>query len=1126
MELLTLWVAVALIGAPAPPATPLEPPVRSIAPGETLERGISPGESHRYTLELDADEAVVLEASQLGADVLLEVVRGDGEPVVVDRPTGGDGPESILVEPSDGPGTVQVRIERPGGTEPGSYRLIAEGIDPDTPDGADRLAAERHLTAAGELFHRGGSDNLQAATEELARARDLLERLGRTETLAWATRFQASNLQRIGRLDAEIAAHRDAAVLWRRLGETHQEAVALNGEGLAELRRGRSAEALAAFEAALVLARREGDEASEAAFLNNTCLVLHSRSALREAAVCYGEALALLRAAGQADHEAVCLNNLGDIHRLLGELEIAREHYSRALDLVRGQEPPIGEALVLNGLAVLHGQMGEIDAALAAYDRALDIFRSEGMKAWEVRTLNNLANLYARLGEHGRAQGRFRQLLAIRRELGDVRGEAATTINLGTIDEALDDPQAAAEAYRRALELTRQAGDRALEGTALAHLGRALDALGDTPEALASLERSIAIFRQLSHRDGLAGALRTMARIRFETGEAESVIEPLEEALELTRAIRDRSGEVEVLVLLTRAERRRGRLEKAVEHADEAIRQVESLRTEVTSPELRAAFVASKRKAYELAVEVRMDLHRRHPDAGHAAAALEVSEQARARSLLDLLREAQRDPERSGVSPELVERQRRLSRRLQTMAARQVEALGDPSAKPGERETAERELEEILAELDAVEAEIRRQSPRSGLPEAPRLLDAAGIRALLGDDTLLLEYSLGDERSHLWAVTSYTVAAFELPPRGQLEALAREVYGDLSTRSVGATAGDELARREELSRQVLGPVAELLGDRRLVVVTDGALGYIPFAALPRPGTGEHLLEGHEILSLPSASVLAALRQSRSRRQGPGKVAVLADAVFAPDDPRVGDPAMAGELQADRNDPERSLVRGGDVPQTGFERLPATRREAEAIARLVPEGSLHLALGFESTRSHVLETDWNPYAILHFATHGVIHAETPALSGLVLTLVDPAGQSQSGFLSLGDIYDLDLSAELVVLSGCETALGREIRGEGLMGLTQGFFHAGAEGLAVSLWRVRDRATSELMERFYRALLDDGLPPAAALAAAQRSVARERRWRDPYYWAPFVFQGDWRSGTSIEGEMERDVATEVR
>jgi CHAT domain-containing protein len=350
-------------------------------------------------------------------------------------------------------------------------------------------------------------------------------------------------------------------------------------------------------------------------------------------------------------------------------------------------------------------------------------------------------------------------------------------------------------------------------------------------------------------------------------------------------------------------------------------------------------------------------------------------------------------------------------------------------------------------------------------------------RAVLDGETLLLEYYLGEERSFLWAVTSTSLESFVLPGRATLETAARRAYELLPESHLRTAAVPTGIVLEELSRLLLSPLGDrLAGLRRLLVVADGVLHYIPFAALPVAGMP--LVAGHEIVTLPSASTAAVLRERRSgRRQAPAGVAVLADPVF--------------------------IARGG-----GFPRLPFTRREAEGILALAPAGRRLELLGAAASREAALGGGLARYRYVHFATHGILDTAYPELSGLVLSQVDRRGRPENGFLRAHEIADLRLAADLVVLSACRTALGREIRGEGLVGLTRAFLAAGAEGVMVSLWQVDDRATAELMRRFYRGILQEGLAPPAALRRAQISLWQERSWQAPSYWAGFALQGEWR------------------
>ncbi|MFP5288325.1 MAG: CHAT domain-containing protein, partial [Thermoanaerobaculia bacterium] len=391
-----------------------------------------------------------------------------------------------------------------------------------------------------------------------------------------------------------------------------------------------------------------------------------------------------------------------------------------------------------------------------------------------------------------------------------------------------------------------------------------------------------------------------------------------------------------------------------------------------------------------------------------------------------------------------------------------------------------RRLEAALDEHGRVEAALRASSPRySGLTR-PRPLSVDEIRReVLDGRALLLEYALGKERSYLWAVGPGSLRSFDLPPRAEIEKAARRWYDALKASEASAAGAREAA--DELGAMLLGPVQELLAGQPLLIVADGALQYLPFGALPVAGDGRALLvDRHEVTSLPSASALAVLRRELAGRSpAPRTLAVIADPVF-----RVEDSGMA------------------------LARLRFSKEEAEAIASLIPEPQLYKALGFEASRDAVVGGRLAPFRMVHIASHGLIDSRRPELSTIVLSLVDERGKPRNGFLRLHDIYNLELQADLVTLSACRTALGQEIRGEGLVGMTRGFMYAGAARVLASLWSVDDRATSVLMKSFYRHMISGGLSPAAALRRAQSEMAHSPRWSSPFYWAGFSLQGEWR------------------
>jgi CHAT domain-containing protein len=428
----------------------------------------------------------------------------------------------------------------------------------------------------------------------------------------------------------------------------------------------------------------------------------------------------------------------------------------------------------------------------------------------------------------------------------------------------------------------------------------------------------------------------------------------------------------------------------------------------------------------------------------------------------------------------------------------------------------------------------------------------------VGADTILLEYALGEEKSFLFALTDKTFHSYELPKREVIEKASRRYYEMLTARNRPVKFEEASQRAErlqqadedlstagvELSRMILRPVAEELRRRRLLIVADGALQLIPFAALPVTGglgdgaTGRKrtarpiapsprrpvpLIANHEVVHLPSASALAVLRRElKDRKPAPKLLAVLADPVFDADDERLPKEVrerLARELQAPtqaKENPAAALATdeltravqstGLDGERGSLARLPYTRAEAKAILALAPETQSFGALDFAANQNAAIDPALSQYRYVHFATHGLLNDTHPELSGLVLSLVDREGRTQDGFLRMVEVFNLNLPAELVVLSGCKTGLGKEIRGEGLIGLTRGFMHAGAARVLVSLWDVNDRATAELMTRVYRGMLGKGLRPAAALRAAQLELSKQPQWRAPYHWASFVLMGE--------------------
>ncbi len=574
----------------------------------------------------------------------------------------------------------------------------------------------------------------------------------------------------------------------------------------------------------------------------------------------------------------------------------------------------------------------------------------------------------------------------------------------------------------------------------------------------------------------------------------------------------DSNAEIYALVGLARAARLQGDFAPARQHLDRAVELIEGVRSEVRGDLSRSYYLATRYDAFEELVTLLMELHQADDSVGYERQALEYAERARARSLLEGLTAAATSRRHAGAENIDVELRRRKLAEIRALEKRRMTVVlkraSGATVESDVQDPRIEQLEKLLRQRWLAVEQL--ESPGAGDTAPSTPFSAGEIQALLDGETLLAVYLLAEPHSFAWTVDRERVEVHRLPSRTRIEERARRAAAAVAQSNKPAFADQARRTLAALSEAVIEPLApRLAGRRRLAVLADGALHYVPFAALPAPrgdpaDTVEPLLVRHEIVTLPSAAVLAYQRRALAGRPpAPRTVAVIADPVFGPDDERLN-PALTSS-EAVPKDLERA-VRSLDLDR--LERLRFSAAEAAAILALVPEETSLEALGFQADRELVESGLLGGYRIVHFATHGLLHPVHPGLSGVVLSLLDEDGRPQDGFLRAHEVAALDLPADLIVLSACSTGLGREVRGEGLVGLPQAFFQAGARRVVVSLWNVNDSATAELMARFYRHLLEDGLPPAAALREAQLAILAEERWKAPYFWAPFLLSGDWR------------------
>jgi CHAT domain-containing protein/Tfp pilus assembly protein PilF len=976
-------------------------------------------------------------------------------------------------------------------------------------------AAETALMEGIQLYQQGTAEAKRSALVKFEQALKLYREAGDRSLEATTLNNIGSVYSELGEKQKALEYYSQSLPLSRAVGDRGGEALTLNNIGAVYSELGEKQKALEYYSQSLPLRRATGDRGGEAATLNNIGAVYSELGEKQKALEYYSQSLPLRRATGDRGGEALTLNNIGAVYSELGEKQKALEYYSQSLPLRRATGDRGGEALTLNNIGAVYSQLGEKQKALEYYSQSLPLRRATGERGGEATTLNNIGGVYADLGEKQKALEYYSQSLPLSRAVGDRDGEATTLNNIGLVYSELGEKQKALEYYSQSLPLSRAVGDREQEATTLSNIGLVYSDLGEKQKALEYLGQSLPLRRAVGDRGGEAATLSNIGAVYSDLGEKQKALEYYSQSLPLSRATGDRAGEAVTLYSMASVKRHQNNLPEALKNIEDSIKIIENLRTKIASPELRSSYFATVQDYYEFYIDLLMQLHKTNPKSGYDTKALEASERSRARSLLELLQESNANI-REGISPDLLQQEKSLQQQLDAIEKQRIETMSSPN--PNQTKIAEIDSQRLalLEQNQQIQTQIRTASPRYAALTQPQPLTLPEIqKQILDDNTILLQYSLGEDRSYLWVVTSTGLTSYELPKQVDIETAARAFRTAITSKDDKYTPQKVAVASANLGQLILQPAAAQLGNKRLLIVPDGVLHYTPFPALTLDQTaGQNtnvpLIVEHEIITLPSASTLAILRQNYADRKPPGQtLAILADPVFSPTDERVKGqltPATTEQLESNNLGLNRSL-RASD---RGWppERLPFTRQEAQTILSLVPSDSSSQKIDFSASRTTATDGSLANYQIVHFATHGIANNKNPELSGIVMSTVDDKGNLVNGFLRLTDIFNLKLAANLVVLSACQSGMGQNVKGEGMVGLTRGFMYAGAQRVAVSLWNVDDKGTSVLMQKFYQKMLQQKLAPAAALRTAQIEMMQEEKWQSPYYWAAFTLQGEWK------------------
>lgn len=835
------------------------------------------------------------------------------------------------------------------------------------------------------------------------------------------------------------------------------------------------------YESSLRLFRDSNDQEGEARTLLSLSYAFIAQGEVGKAVESAQEARNKYESIADVRGRAMSLNALGFSQLKIGEPRNALDSFSAALNLFSKDLDRSEKGTLIYNIGRVHEYFGECDSTIAYYRESLDLFEADGNISFSVGNLWSLGKALNTCGEMDEATLHLREALRLGLSGKKYHDVIGTYVELAKVSEKAGDHSQAEKYYHEAL----------------------------------------AVLRLMDYGWSRSQVYRGLGNLYLKQGLPTQSRPYYLKSLEIDSSTLDRFDEADSLYNLARLDSLEGNPETALASLEESLKITESLSSNVVNSKLQGSFVSNVFDRYELYINLLMKANRDSRDEAFAVRALQAAERSRARSMLENLALSEANILKD-ASPETV-RQEKETRALLNAKADKLTGLLGSNRDPSEIRKVEAEIEEVRGRLEEIKADLKQKSPIYSAIKDPPVFDVTEFQAkILDGNSLLLEFSLGKAESYLWVVGKTQFSYYVLPPREQIESKIEKLRNLLSQQTKlpdeeievfqnrVAEAELEYSREAQaLSNELLGQAADKLAGKRLIVVADGKLHYFPLSALPLPNstTDDPILLSNEVIYEPSAAALTIIRNNAAAGARPQKdLLIISDPVFSKVDARL-------EKNVDADAGLISTVLSNFRSFSSLEtlsRLTASADEAESITKVVGAAGTTAMSGFAANRDSVLNDAISDYRVLHFATHGLVDEERPELSGIVLSLFDKAGNPQNGgFIRLQDVYGMNLNADLVVLSACDTGLGQEIRGEGLISLNNAFLQAGSKSVVSSLWKVEDTATKELMTEFYQGMAAENLTSSQALQRAKIKLRGDPRFRSPFYWASFTALGNFET-----------------
>lgn len=1112
-----------------------------------------------HSLDLKAGQFAVVRVTQRGVDVQIKVTAPDGSLIVnANRMNALNGEEPVYLLAATS-GRYQLDIRPVEGIPQGSSYLI-QLLDIRQPTETDqaRLQAQTCFAEAEAQFGKGTAEGLAKAIEGYEKAIPLYQQTNDLYGEANALTNIGAMSMRLRKIEQAVSFLEKAVPMWEKLNDNNSLTVTLAQLGQILYSEGKFDKARQYFERGLELGRSIGDQQAEGISLFSLGLIENSLGDFGLSLEYLRQSEVIFTRLGMQFLQAEVKLRIGENLFHLGEAVEAIRPLEDAIQMFKNMNNRWYYALTLVVYGNAFRVLGDYQKAFTVLQEALEIKKQIGDQSGQAFVLNSLGLMYATIGDTSKALNCYQQALAIREAQKDLPGQASTLHNLGDLYKGEMKYDLALVYFKKSLALSKSLGNIRLQIQTQQCIAMILLMLNQTPEAEQVFQETLSQVIEFKQQDQLGNLYFQLGQIAYNREDWKKASDWFEQSYKSTKDFPSPIEQAQALLGLARSEVPQGHYQRARELGLKSVALFDHLRSNLVQSELRLSFQSTLEKYYKDLAMVFLLLDQNNRNQGYDRIAFEINERARARVLLELLVESKVDI-REGCDPTLLAEEKKLRQTLTAKYAAWTELLGKAHTLDQEVKL-KRDIQTTESALQQLEAKIRETSPKyAALTQIQPLTTDQIQQQVVSADTQLVEYSFREGYSYAWVVTPNNLAYVVLPGKERLEPVIErvlEALTQLQPQPQLDVAERKRVRAEaeirywkaatELSEFILEPLRPHLKGPRLLVVADGKLQYIPFAALPfskenpeqkpkpvaelsskqkknpesralNPEPQAVLLDSFELITLPSASIVTALSKPDTTNR-PSRLAIFADPVFRPEEvPLTNQSAPLEHATPNRNLTKAELFgkpateqprEPALVQQLNIQRLPFTRIEAEEISKLFPAEQVLKAISFDANLDKIRTTDLTGYTMLHFATHGLFDPENPDLSAIVLSLVDRDRNSIDGFLRLGDIYNLKLNADLVVLSACQTGIGREQGGEGLIGLTRGFLYAGARRVVASLWMVDDQATSELMKHFYQNMLGrEKMRPGQALRAAQLSIRKNRAWKSPFYWAAFQVQGQY-------------------